>query len=459
MPRNILPAKLNEIREGIVSDVLHNGMGIIKVNADYPVKLVDAFLGEKIKYQLTQVDRLSAYGQVLEVLEPSPERVDAGKDYLLEAGVAPYVNLSYAGQLALKQWQVEKSFADYQLNVEVAPTIGTDQPDHYRNKTVVPMKYQDGKLTTGFFDRRDKVTIVPMEDYYLNDREIDQAIGIVRDILDQFKITVYDDGTHEGAMRYIMVRRGYYSKEVMVVLVSHLAELPHEDEIADEISQKVPGVKSVILNHNPRQTNQQLTGDNRTLWGASEIHDTLLNRDFVIGPNSFYQVNPRTTEVLYQLAAQVAELKPTDTVIDAYSGIGTIGLTIADQVAEVCGVEVVERAVADAQINIANNQITNADYIAADAPEQMQKWKDAGLKPDVIFVDPPRRGLTEELMDAVVYMQPERFVYISCNPVTMARDSKYLVDHGYQIQGSVKPLDQFPQTAHIEAVAVFVPQD
>ncbi|MCM0582551.1 23S rRNA (uracil(1939)-C(5))-methyltransferase RlmD [Weissella diestrammenae] len=459
MPRNILPVKLNEIREGLVSDVLHNGMGVILVDNTYPVKLVDAFLGETIQYQVTQVDRLSAFGQVLQVLKPDSQRIDAQKAYLLTAGVAPYVNLSYDGQLNLKQWQVQKAFAAHSVKVDVAKTIGTDQPTHYRNKTVVPLKYQAGQLVTGFFDRRDKVTLVPMVDYYVNQVQIDAAVGLVRDVLAQFNTPVYDDGTHQGAMRYIMIRRGYYSHELMVVLVSHESELPNEDEIAKEIAQRVPEVTSVILNHNPRSTNQQLTGDNRTLWGQAEIHDTLLGRDFVIGPNSFYQVNPKTTEVLYQLAADVAELKPTDTVIDAYSGIGTIGLTVADKVATVLGVEVVARAVADAQINIANNHITNAQYVTADAPEQMQRWKTEGLKPDVIFVDPPRRGLTTELMDAVVDMQPDRFVYISCNPVTMARDSAYLLAHGYQIKGSVRPLDQFPQTAHIEAVALFIPND
>ncbi|MCT8394369.1 23S rRNA (uracil(1939)-C(5))-methyltransferase RlmD [Weissella soli] len=458
MPKNILPVKLHEIREGVVTDVMHNGMGVILVD-DYPVKLVDAFLGEKIKYELTQVDRLSAFGQVLQVLEPSPERIQANKDYLLEAGVAPYVNLSYQGQLRLKKWQVEKAFAAVGLDtIAVADTIGTTHPTHYRNKTVVPMKYQNGKLTTGFFDRKDKVTIVPMEDYFVNDREIDAAIGMVRDILDAHQVTVYDDATQKGDMRYIMVRRGYYSHEVMVVLVSHSPALADEEPIAQEIAAKVPGIQSIILNHNPRQTNQQLTGDNRTLWGADAIHDTLLGRDFVIGPNSFYQVNPETTEVLYELAAQKGELQGSDTIIDAYSGIGTIGLSVADKVQRVLGVEVVERAVADAKINMVANQIKNAEFVAADAPTQMQAWKDAGLKPDVVFVDPPRRGLTEELMDAVTYMKPDRFVYVSCNPVTMARDTTYMLEHGYALKGAIQPLDQFPQTAHIEAVALFVPQ-
>ena len=243
----------------------------------------------------------------------------------------------------------------------------------------------------------------------------------------------------------------------MVVLVTQTPTLTDEDAIATDIAATVAGIKSIILNHNPRSLHVLTSGDNRTLWGADAIHDKLLDIDFEIGPNSFYQVNPQTTEVLYDMAATKGELKESDTVIDAYSGIGTIGLTVADRVDKVLGVEVIERAVIDAQKNVANNNVQNAEFVTADAPEQMQKWKDGGLKPDVIFVDPPRRGLTEELLDAVADMNPDRFVYVSCNPETMARDARYLIDKGFRIKGDIQPLDQFPQTAHVEAVAVFEP--
>ena len=387
----------------------------------------------------------------------SPDRVASGKDYLLEAGIAPYVNLAYDAQLRLKQQQVQKLYKEYGIDVDVAPTIGMDNPTHYRNKTVVPVKYVDGKLTTGFIKKRTPGDIVPLDDYFVNDEKIDQIIGIVRDILDAHKVSVFDDDTQEGEMRYIMVRRGYYSHEVMVVLVTQTATLTDEDAIAADIAEAVDGIKSIILNHNPRSLHVLTSGDNRTLWGADAIHDKLLDIDFEIGPNSFYQVNPQTTEVLYDMAATKGELKESDTVIDAYSGIGTIGLTVADRVDKVLGVEVIERAVIDAQKNVANNNVKNAEFVTADAPEQMQKWKDGGLKPDVIFVDPPRRGLTEDLLDAVADMNPDRFVYVSCNPETMARDAKYLIDKGFRIKGDIQPLDQFPQTAHVEAVAVFEP--
>ena len=424
---------------------------------DYPIHLENAFEGEKILFEVTQVNRKFGRAKVVEILEASPDRVASGKDYLLEAGIAPYVNLAYDAQLRLKQQQVQKLYKEYGIDVDVAPTIGMDNPTHYRNKTVVPVKYVDGKLTTGFIKKRTPGDIVPLDDYFVNDEKIDQIIGIVRDILDAHKVSVFDDDTQEGEMRYIMVRRGYYSHEVMVVLVTQTPMLTDEDAIAADIAEAVDGIKSIILNHNPRSLHVLTSGDNRTLWGADAIHDKLLDIDFEIGPNSFYQVNPQTTEVLYDMAATKGELKESDTVIDAYSGIGTIGLTVADRVDKVLGVEVIERAVIDAQKNVANNNVKNAEFVTADAPEQMQKWKDGGLKPDVIFVDPPRRGLTEDLLDAVADMNPDRFVYVSCNPETMARDAKYLIDKGFRIKGDIQPLDQFPQTAHVEAVAVFEP--
>lgn len=456
MSNTIIPVKLGEQREGVVIDVLYTGLGVIMVD-DYPIHLENAFEGEKILFEVTQVNRKFSRAKVVEILEASPDRVASGKDYLLEAGIAPYVNLAYDAQLRLKQQQVQKLYKEYGIDVDVAPTIGMDNPTHYRNKTVVPVKYVDGKLTTGFIKKRTPGDIVPLDDYFVNDEKIDQIIGIVRDILDAHKVSVFDDDTQEGEMRYIMVRRGYYSHEVMVVLVTQTPTLTDEAAIAADIAEAVDGIKSIILNHNPRSLHVLTSGDNRTLWGADAIHDKLLDIDFEIGPNSFYQVNPQTTEVLYDMAATKGELKESDTVIDAYSGIGTIGLTVADRVDKVLGVEVIERAVIDAQKNVANNNVKNAEFVTADAPEQMQKWKDGGLKPDVIFVDPPRRGLTEDLLDAVADMNPDRFVYVSCNPETMARDAKYLIDKGFRIKGDIQPLDQFPQTAHVEAVAVFEP--
>lgn len=458
MSHTIMPVRLGQKLTGQVIDVLYNGFGVVMLD-DYPIHMANAFPDETVTFEITQVNRKFARAEVIDVVDPSLDRLEAGKDYLLDVGIAPYINLRYEAQLKLKQFQVEKFYAAAGIDANIAPTIGMENPTHYRNKTVVPIKRDGDKLVTGFIKRRTPGEILPLSDYYVNDPVIDQTIGTVRDILNAHHISVFSDETQQGEMRYIMVRRGYCSHELMVVLVAQTATIKDEMAIANEIAAVVPGIRSVVLNHNPRALHLLMSGDNRTLWGSDAIHDTLLGIEFEIGPNSFYQVNPQTTEVLYALAARKAELKSTDTVIDAYSGIGTIGLTVASQVKQVLGVEVIERAVIDAQKNVMNNQVKNATFITADAPAQMHRWQQEGLHANVIFVDPPRRGLTNELLDAVTEMRPDRFVYVSCNPATMARDAKYLIEQGFHIKGDVQPLDQFPQTAHVEVVTVFEPNN
>ena len=258
-------------------------------------------------------------------------------------------------------------------------------------------------LTSGFY-RRGTHELVPMTDYFVNDANIDQAIITVREVLENYQISAYDPDTQVGAIRYIMIRRGYYSHELMVVLVANDAQINHESAITQELRQNLPELKSLIFNYSPKKDYVLLSPNNRTLWGETAIKDTLLGYTFLIGPNSFYQVNPQTTEVLYDLAARKADLKTTDIVIDAYSGIGTIGITVAKQVRKVLGVEVVPGAVADAQLNMRMNHVDNAEYILADAPQQFKLWQEANLQPDVVFVDPPRRGLTNALIKATTDM-------------------------------------------------------
>ncbi len=458
MKRIEMPVKLHQQFVGTVQEVRYSGQGVIDLNG-YEIRLPNAFEGEKVRYEITQVNRYFSRGHVLERLEASADRIESDHGYLLEVGIAPYINMKYAAQLALKNKQIKRLYATAGIDVAVAPTVGMAEPSHYRNKTVVPLQYIEGQLLTGFIRRRTRGEIVPLNDYYVNDPIIDQTIGQVREALAKHQVNVYMDDDDQGEFRYIMVRRGYYSGEIMVVLVTETPEFTDEENVVAEIVKAVPGLKSVVLNYNPRKLHAQLSGSNRTLWGQDSIRDSLLGVEFNIGPNSFYQVNPQTTEVLYELAAQKAELKDTDLVIDAYSGIGTIGLTVANRVKQVLGVEIVERAVIDAQANKELNQIENAEFEVGDAPAKMREWAQAGMKPDVIFVDPPRKGLTEELMDAVITMNPSRFVYVSCNPESAARDAHYLIEHGFHIKGDILPIDQFPQTSHVESIAVFEPNN
>ncbi|MCS8587373.1 23S rRNA (uracil(1939)-C(5))-methyltransferase RlmD [Leuconostoc citreum] len=454
MSRTILPVKLHEIIVATVDDIRLDGMGIVYVTSKYPLYIADAIPGEMLKIEVIQVDKFSGYAKIIERLTVSDQRQDSQRQYLIEAGTAPLVNLKYEAQLELKRQQVKRLFEAQNIEVVVDSTIGMANPTYYRNKTIVPVKWQNGHLISGFY-RRGTHELVPMTDYFVNDANIDQAIITVREVLENYQISAYDPDTQVGAIRYIMIRRGYYSHELMVVLVANDAQINHESAITQELRQNLPELKSLIFNYSPKKDYVLLSPNNRTLWGETAIKDTLLGYTFLIGPNSFYQVNPQTTEVLYDLAARKADLKTTDIVIDAYSGIGTIGITVAKQVRKVLGVEVVPGAVADAQLNMRMNHVDNAEYILADAPQQFKLWQEANLQPDVVFVDPPRRGLTNALIKATTDMAPDRIVYVSCNPVTLVRDAAELVQQGYHIDGPVLPVDQFPQTSHVESITVF----
>ena len=448
-----VPVTKNQQVEAEVVDITYQGMGVIKID-NFPIFVIDAIPGEVVQVGITKVLKSYAFGRVIKRVKASPNRAENVDKVAITTGIAPLANLKYEAQLTFKQRQVEQLFKKVNVSVEVNPTIGMTDPTKYRNKAQVPVQMVNGQLETGFY-RRGSHKLMPVEDFYIQDPKVDEAVSVTRDVLRDLGISAYDEETHKGVVRHIMARRGFYSHELMVVIITNTKKLPEADNIAAALRAKLPELKSFIHNINNHDTNVIMGQWNETVWGADEIHDQLMGKDFIIGPNSFYQINPQTTAVLYTLAAEKAGLKPTDVVVDAYSGIGTITLSIADQVAKVYGVEVVEDAVLDAEKNAQNNHIDNVEFVTADAPEQMTQWAADGLKPDVVFVDPPRKGLTNELISAVSAMQPKTFVYISCNPATLARDTVQILAEGFHIDGPIQPIDQFPQTTHVESVLVF----
>lgn len=448
------PVVKNQEFDATVIDLTYEGNGVVKVD-DFPIFVPNAVPGEEIRVGITKVAGTYAFGRVVKTLKESEDRNKDVDVATLTTGIAPLAHLKYDAQLRFKQNQIQELFKKQHVDVEVSETLGMENPTGYRNKAQIPTRELRGELTTGFF-RRGSHNLMPIEDFYIQDPEIDKAIVVIRDILRKYHIPAYNEFEHTGVIRNIMVRRGYYSHEMMVVLVTRSKKLPGAEMIVEEIREALPEVKSIIQNVNQEKTNVILGEKNNTLWGKNVITDTLFGKKFAIGPNSFYQVNPQTTETLYQLAADKAGLNGDEEVIDAYSGIGTISLTIADRVKSVLGVEIVPGAVDDAKRNADINGVTNAKFELGKAEEKMVEWHDAGMRPDVIFVDPPRKGLTPELIEAATGMEPEKFVYISCNPATLARDTVQILENGYHIEGPVQPIDQFPQTTHIESITVFV---
>ncbi|MFC2684852.1 MAG: 23S rRNA (uracil(1939)-C(5))-methyltransferase RlmD [Limosilactobacillus oris] len=448
-----VPVHKNEEYQAQVIDLTYEGNGVVKID-DFPVFVPNALPGEEVTVRITKVTRHFAWGRVMAWQTKSADRVDVKDKKYIQTGIAPLGQLKYPAQLRFKQHQIEELLAKAHLDgIKVAPTMGMERPYHYRNKAQVPVKLVRGKLETGFY-KRGSHTLVPIEDFYIQDPKIDEAIVVVRDLLRKYHVTPYDERTGKGVIRTVMVRRGYYSHEVMVVLVTNTKRLPMAEQIVDGIVAGVPEVKSIVQNINDKRTNKLLGDTNKTLWGKDEIHDQLLGIDFAISPLSFYQVNPQQTERLYQTAIDNAGLDGSQTVIDAYCGIGTISLAVARHAKQVYGVEIVPAAIEDAKHNAKRNGIKNAKFVVGKAEEQFAKWQAEGLKPDVVIVDPPRKGLAESLIEATGKMAPQKVIYVSCNPATLVRDIQRFAEVGYHVTKPIQPVDQFPQTTHVESVTL-----
>ncbi len=443
----------NDIVEVEIVDLTHEGAGVAKV--DGFVFFVDnALPGEVIKMRVLKLKKNIGFGKVEEYVTLSPNRNQDIDATYLRSGIADFGHMTYEEQLKFKRKQVVDNL--YKTagisDVEVAETLGMETPYAYRNKAQVPVRRVKGQLETGFY-RKNSHDLIPIEDFLIQDKEIDKLIVFVRDLLRRYDLKPYDEKEQTGLIRHLVVRRGHYSGQMMLVFVTTRPKVFRIDQIIAKITETFPNVVSIIQNINDKNTNAIFGKEFRTLYGQDTITDSMLGNDYEISAQSFYQVNTEMAEKLYQTAIDFSDLNSDSIVIDAYSGIGTIGLSFAKQVKEVYGVEVIETAVEDAKKNAERNGITNAHYVADSAENAMAKWSKDGIKPDVIIVDPPRKGLTESFIKASVAMKPEKITYVSCNPATMARDIKLYQELGYELK-KVQPVDLFPQTHHVETVAL-----
>ena len=443
--------KKNEIVEVEITDLSYEAMGVGHVNGE-TVFVNNALPGEVVKAQILKDKKSYAFARISEIVKESPDRVKVPLRQYVQTGLTSLAHLKYDKQLEFKQKQVKELLSKAHLDqIKVAETLPSPLETGYRNKAQVPVRMVKGQLEIGFF-RRHSHDLVPLEDFFTNDPEIDRVLLAVRDILREKRIPAYDEEKHQGQVRYLEVRRGTATGDMMVVLVCLDRDFPGLHAVVDEIKE-IAGVKSIFLNHNSKRTNVILGEHDYHLWGKRYIDDKIGDLTFEISPQSFFQINSLETPRLYKLAIDQACLTKDDLIVDAYSGIGTIGLSAAKYVKEVRGVEVVKAAVKDAKNNARLNQIHNAKYYAGKAEELMPKWAAEGLKTDVIFVDPPRKGLTKEFIDAAVKTGPKKVVYISCNPATLVRDMQLLMEAGYTTD-LVSPVDMFPQTPHVESVTV-----
>ena len=435
--------KKNEIVTVEIVDLTHEGAGVAKV--DGLVFFVEnALPGEVIRMRVLKVNKKIGYGKVEEYLEKSPHRNEELDLAYLRSGIADLGHLAYPEQLKFKAKQVKDSL--YKMagisDIEVPLTLGMDHPVQYRNKAQVPVRRVNGQVETGFF-RKNSHDLMPIEDFYIQDPVIDQVVLALRDLIRRFDLKPYDEQEQSGLIRNLVVRRGHHSGEIMVILVTTRPKVFRVDQLIEQLIKQFPAIKSACL-----------VGSEMCIRD-SYITDQMLGNSFQISGPAFYQVNTEMAEKLYQTAIDFAELREDDVVIDAYSGIGTIGLSVAKHVKEVYGVEVIPEAVENSQKNAALNNITNAHYVCDTAENAMKNWLKEGIQPTAILVDPPRKGLTESFIKASAQTGADRIAYISCNVATMARDIKLYQELGYELK-KVQPVDLFPQTHHVEAVSLLV---
>ncbi|HES9515781.1 23S rRNA (uracil-5-)-methyltransferase RumA [Streptococcus pneumoniae] len=445
--------KKNDIVEVEIVDLTHEGAGVAKV--DGLVFFVEnALPSEKILMRVLKVNKKIGFGKVEKYLVQSPHRNQDLDLAYLRSGIADLGHLSYPEQLKFKTKQVKNSL--YKIagiaDVEVAETLGMEHPVKYRNKAQVPVRRVNGVLETGFF-RKNSHNLMPLEDFFIQDPVIDQVVVALRDLLRRFDLKPYDEKEQSGLIRNLVVRRGHYSGQIMVVLVTTRPKVFRVDQLIEQVIKQFPEIVSVMQNINDQNTNAIFGKEWRTLYGQDYITDQMLGNDFQIAGPAFYQVNTEMAEKLYQTAIDFAELKKDDVVIDAYSGIGTIGLSVAKHVKEVYGVEVIPEAVENSKKNAQLNNISNAHYVCDTAENAMKNWLKDGIQPTVILVDPPRKGLTESFIKASAQTGADRIAYISCNVATMARDIKLYQELGYELK-KVQPVDLFPQTHHVETVTL-----
>lgn len=449
----VIPVEKNQTVQVEFVDLTSEGMAVAKVDG-YPLFVVGGIPGEKAEIKVTKLGKSFGYARIVKLLTTSQDRVADVEKAGTWVGTMPLQHLRYEAQLAFKQNVVKQDLARIAKlpEIEVLPTVGMENPWGYRNKAQIPVRVKDGKLVTGFF-RKNSHELIPMENFHIQDPKIDKAIIKVRDILQEYGIKAYDEKKHTGNIRHIMVRRGYHTGEMMIVLVTRTPKLFPMSKIVPDILEALPEVVSIVQNVQPKRSNVILGDETIVLHGEDVYHDELMGNTFAISSKSFYQVNPQQTEKLYQLALDAAQLTGEETVIEAYSGIGTITLALAKKAKHVYANEIVPDAIEMAKRNAEANGIENVTFELGAAEEVMPRWAEEGIQPDVILVDPPRKGLDQAFIDAALEVAPKRIVYVSCNPATLARDLRIFADSGYHAK-TVQPVDMFPQTLHVESVVM-----
>jgi 23S rRNA (uracil1939-C5)-methyltransferase len=431
----------------------YEGEGVGKVD-NFTIFVQGALLGETVKVKIVKVAKNYAHGKLLEVIKSSEHRAEPVCSIYKRCGGCQMQHMSYEGQLEFKTQRVKEVIERIGKleDVVIHKTLGMKEPYRYRNKVQLPVGKINGEVKIGFYAPRSH-DIIGMDTCHIQDEVADKVVKLTKEWIIKHNIETYDEEKECGNVRHIMIRRGFKTGEVMVVIVTREEKLPFADEFVKLMIDNVEGLKSVVQNINSRKTNVILGDKNKTLWGEDVITDYIGEFRFNISPLSFFQVNPIQTEVLYGKALEYASLTGDETVFDAYCGTGTISLFLSQKAKKVYGVEIVPEAIEDAKKNAAQNGVDNVEFLVGESEKVIPELIEKGIRADVIVVDPPRKGCERSLLEAISKIEPKRIVYVSCDPATLARDLGILKDLGYRTV-EIQPVDMFPQTAHVECVVL-----
>ena len=444
----------NDIVTLEIVDCGTDGEGIGKADG-FTVFVKDAVIGDTVKAKIMKAKKNYGYGRLMEILKPSPYRVEPVCPSARQCGGCQLQAVSYEEQKVFKEKKLrghlERIGGFHDLPME--PLIGMDEPYHYRNKAQFPVgRNKEGRIITGFYAGRTHA-IIENRDCALGIPQNKDVLDRVIAHMEKYNIAPYDEMTGRGLVRHIFVRYGFFTGEIMVCLIINGQEFPHQKELIEKLCE-IPGMTSISLNINKKRNNVILGEKVKTIWGQEFITDKIGDISYEISPLSFFQVNPKQTWKLYSKALEYADLHGEETVWDLYCGIGTISLFLAQKARFVRGVEIVPAAIEDAKRNAKINNIENVEFFVGKAEEVLpREYEKNGVYADVIVVDPPRKGCDEMLLKTILKMQPKRVVYVSCDSATLARDLRFLCDNGYELK-KVCGVDQFPQTVHVETVVL-----
>ena len=450
-----------EINKEYIVDIVslgYEGEGIAKIDR-FPIFIPGALIGEKVKVKIVKAKKNYANAKLIEIIERSIERREPKCKNFKRCGGCTLKHLNSKGQLDFKFNRVKdciSKIAGIDENI-VKYTLGMEEPYGYRNKVQFPVGLVDGKVSIGFFSEKTH-EIIDINSCLIQDDDSNKILKIIRAWIEEYSIVpAKKDGVFykKGLLRHIVIRKAFKTDEIMVVLVTLDKKIPAVDKLIEKLNSEMSSVKSIVQNINSKDTNLVMGEKCITLYGQDYISDYIGQYKFNISPLSFFQVNPMQTEVLYNKALEYADLNGNEVVFDAYCGTGTITLFLSQKAKKVYGVEIIPQAIENAKENAKANNITNSEFFVGKSEEIIPRLIQDGIRPEVIVVDPPRKGCDVKLLDSIGKAKPERVVYVSCDPSTLARDLKYLEGLGYKTI-EVQPVDMFPMTKHVESCALLI---